>query len=811
MADNYKIAIVGSGPGGMSAAIEAAALGVPHILFEATDHLSNTLYRYYQKGKFVEDNPKEIDLQSGLRDKVGFVAGTREEILDEWNRGIGDTQVNVEYNAEIVSVSGERGAFVLKTSSGATYHAETVVLGIGMQGNPRKLGVDGQDLPFVKPYLEDASEHEGKNIVVVGAGNAAIEDAVALAPNNTTYIVNRRNEFSRASAKNLNDVSKAIGSGELQCLYGTTVDQVVATDPESNNGKAGTITFNTPNGKLEVPVDMIITRLGAIPPRKFVEACGIEFPSADPSAIPQVSDVYESNVPGMYVVGALAGYPLIKQAMNQGYEVVRFICDEPVVRSDEGLLEAKIKNIPQFSSVSQALEAIRSNVPIFSEGITTLQLRELLLYSTLHSLKEGDIVFERDDYTNTFYSVISGSVGVRIDPKDPKKVFSIPQGNFFGEIGLLSGRPRTATIVAGADCILIETPRRTMLKFIRSTEPLRQTIDERFLIRAIQTQIAPDCSKDDLEELANTAEIKRFAPGEALLEEGAASDEVHLIRVGSVTMSRNVDGRETVLSYMPAGKYIGEMEVVNGVDRVATVKATVQTETICLKAEPFRRLMEVSEKLKASVADQYDERVGKFLKMENEPVKGDVISYLVREGLGEATNVLVIDESLCVRCDYCEKACAETHNGFSRLNREAGPTFASMHVPTSCRHCENPHCMKDCPPDAIHRAPNGEVFINDSCIGCGNCQANCPYDVIQMAAVDPKPTGLLSWLMFGSGRAPGAHGSNKQPGAAKKAVKCDQCKDIDGGPSCVRACPTGAALRMSPEEFQRLVPRTEIA
>ena len=56
--------------------------------------------------------------------------------------------------------------------------------------------------------------------------------------------------------------------------------------------------------------------------------------------------------------------------------------------------------------------------------------------------------------------------------------------------------------------------------------------------------------------------------------------------------------------------------------------------------------------------------------------QGGVIEFLMRQGLGEATDVLLIDESLCVRCDNCEKACAETHHGVSRLNREAGPTFA---------------------------------------------------------------------------------------------------------------------------------------
>jgi Fe-S-cluster-containing hydrogenase component 2 len=171
--------------------------------------------------------------------------------------------------------------------------------------------------------------------------------------------------------------------------------------------------------------------------------------------------------------------------------------------------------------------------------------------------------------------------------------------------------------------------------------------------------------------------------------------------------------------------------------------------------------------------------------------------------LGEATDVLLIDASLCIRCDNCEKACADTHNGTSRLDRQAGSTFANIHVPTSCRHCENPLCMKDCPPDAIHRNPNGEVFIDNTCIGCGNCERNCPYEVIQMAPVDPgrRSSSLWTWLLLGVTAEPGREIRKVSEDQPKKAVKCDMCKDLPGGAACVRACPTGAAIRVSPEKF----------
>ena len=128
--------------------------------------------------------------------------------------------------------------------------------------------------------------------------------------------------------------------------------------------------------------------------------------------MPQLSEIYESNVPGLFIVGALGGYPLIKQAMNQGYEVVEYIRGNRVEPADEPLLQAKFRNYRRATSVSEGIALIQKNVPMLAK-ITTLQLREFLIDSDILAPEPGAVIFNRNDYTNTFFSIVEGSVDDR--------------------------------------------------------------------------------------------------------------------------------------------------------------------------------------------------------------------------------------------------------------------------------------------------------------------------------------------------------------------------------------------------------------
>ena len=794
----FDIAVIGSGPAGISAASRAAELKISHVLLEAqVDHFADTIFKY-QRGKHVMAEPTILPLRSPLP----FAEGKRENILGLWDAQLKALNVNIQFNAQVSAINGGKGNFTIALTSGKSVQAKHIVLAIGLQGNLRKLGVAGEDLPTVQYQLDDPEEFSDETIIVVGAGDAAIENALALAKQNRVILTNRSEEFARVKDGNAALILAADKADKVSVRYSTSVARVEATEITATNKFPLLFLANTPTGEESIPCHRIIARLGAIAPRKLVESFGITFPNANMDAVPALSERYESNVPGLYIIGALGGYPLIKQAMNQGYEAVEYILGNNVEPADEPVLRAKFKGV-KIASVAEAVQNIQQSVPLLS-SLTQLQLRELLMESEIHMLEANEIVFNRNDYTNSFYSIVSGKVSVEFtDAKGNPLKFELGEGEFFGEMGLLSGRRRSATIRTSAKTQLLETPRRSMLKLLASVESVRKTLDTVMMKRVVRQTLSQDLWDHQVDELVKTATLKRYATNEALFKEGDHADGLHLIRRGSVTVSRNIGGKEIVLSYVAAGNYVGEMAMLSSAPRSATVRAAVPTEVIMLEAKQVKDIMADHTVIQKRMSVESMQRIKSNQQMETKSESGNIISFLMQQGLGEATDVLLINESLCIRCNNCEKACADTHDGTSRLNREAGPTYAEIHVPTSCRHCEHPHCMKDCPPDAIRRSANGEVYIADTCIGCGNCERNCPYGVIQMAATDPKPKrpSLISWLMLGLGQEPGVTKVNKDKSLPKKAVKCDMCKDQKGGAACVRSCPTGAAIRVAPEKF----------
>jgi Fe-S-cluster-containing hydrogenase component 2 len=153
-----------------------------------------------------------------------------------------------------------------------------------------------------------------------------------------------------------------------------------------------------------------------------------------------------------------------------------------------------------------------------------------------------------------------------------------------------------------------------------------------------------------------------------------------------------------------------------------------------------------------------------------------------------AQSLLVLDLQKCTRCDECTKACADAHDGVTRLIRE-GLRFDKYLVASSCRSCLDPYCMVGCPVGSIRRRNSREIIIEDWCIGCGLCANNCPYGNINM---HPFPTGKYE---------ENPETKRQIPIVQQKATTCDLCSELDGQPSCVYACPHDAAHRMTGAEL----------
>jgi cGMP-dependent protein kinase 2 len=820
VASAFKIAIVGSGPAGLSAASRAAQLGLSHVLLEKTDHLSDTIYKY-QKGKHVMATPSQLVLRSDL----DFDAGKREKVLGTWDDQTEGNKVNVKLNAEVSAITGEKGAFRLKTRQGDEIEAETVILAIGTQGNPNLVRCPVGEGAQVQYQLDDPGEYIDEHITVIGAGDAGIENALGLAADpeqrNTVTIVNRSAEFATAKDANIKLMLAAEKEGRMTILRETTASLI----------EKGEITFDTRDGELKIPCDRVIARMGSAPPRAFVEGCcasfeevegkkkikagtGVEFSSPDRVSYPKLSPTFESTVPGIYVVGALAGYPLIKHCMNQGYDAVEFINGNVELKpADEPILEKKFAGLPGKRSVEEWLGFLKRRVSIFNE-MSLLQMREFMLDSDPVSYHAGDLIFTRNEPGSSLFAIADGTVLVEIDPANPSVTVPIEQGSIVGEVGLISGRKRGATVRAASGAIVVEIPRNAALKLMSTVPAAKREITRISTERQLLQMLGSGVRREDLAEVLASAEILGVKAGEAIINEGEANYDIFVIRQGSMVVEKDIGGKPVFLSYLPAGSYVGEMALIDRGRRTATVRAAIKSEVIKLSGDAFRRLLEEKPELLRRFKSDMETRQELTAYIEDHKhgfggvidLYSNVASFLVDNGIGEATDLLLIDEKLCVGCDNCEKACADAHEGLSRLDREAGKTFAHLHVPTSCRHCEHPHCMADCPPNAIHRGPDGEVFIDETCIGCGNCQRNCPYGVIRMDKVPPKKPSLLAWMLAGLGPGPGE--PNKKwtearvsPETPKKAIKCDMCSGIEGGPACVRACPTGAAIRVAPEEF----------
>ncbi len=372
-------------------------------------------------------------------------------------------------------------------------------------------------------------------------------------------------------------------------------------------------------------------------------------------------------------------------------------------------------------------------------------------------------------------------------------------GDLFGEMTCMSFYPRSATVRAKTEVVVLEML-RNVLDVMQKNKTFRAQLEANYRGRALGTHlrsvpIFANIDEDFVDVLRDRVELIRYSPGEIICEEGAPADAFYLVRIGFVKVSQKKGRDEMVLAYLPRGGYFGEMGLLQGGVRTATCVALDHVEVVRILAPDFHQMLDRFPDVRRDIEHMADERLRENVMQEkrNTLVANAPLHQFLEQGLMEAQSLLVLDLEKCTRCDQCVKACAEAHNGVTRLLRD-GVRFENYLVATSCRQCRDPRCMIGCPVGSIRRRNSLEVIIEDWCVGCGLCATNCPYGNITVHEFD-KATGDDTAL-----QSVQADKDSSNSGKIRKATSCDLCHDL-AEPSCVYACPHDAAHRVKPNEF----------
>ena len=258
------VAIVGSGPGGLSAALACIQRGLSYVLLEKEQEIASTITRY-PKGKLVMAEPYDTRNLSLLP----VFDSSKEQLVAIWRELIERAGVTINQGEAVESVQrlGD-GTFDVRTTV-AQYRAQRVILATGTRGKPRTLQVPGENLPKVASLLEDPDDWRGKDVLVVGGGDSAVEAAVALADAGARVMISYRGKsFNRAAPKNRQTIEGYAAQQRLKAKYGS---QVVAFEPEA-------VILQLEDGSQKRYANHgAFVLIGADPPVTWLEKLGVRF------------------------------------------------------------------------------------------------------------------------------------------------------------------------------------------------------------------------------------------------------------------------------------------------------------------------------------------------------------------------------------------------------------------------------------------------------------------------------------------------------------------------------------------------------
>ncbi len=283
----YDVVVIGAGPCGISAVVEAKKSGLSVLLLEKGDAHSQTIRKFYKDGKRVDKAYK--GMASDTEGSVEFFDGTKESTLEYFDKLLGEGGFEAKFSCEVEKAVKEGEVFKVATSKG-DFEAKNVVVGIGRMGKPNK---PDYKIPLALGAVINYNTNscvKGEKILVVGGGNSAAEYAVDLSETSDVTLCYRREKFSR-----LNEINeKNVYAAKMTLKLGVDIVEV-----EESGGKP-LVKFG--NGESEL-FDRVVYAIGGSTPVDFLRKCGIEI---DSEGKPVADENFQTGIKGLFVGGDIA-------------------------------------------------------------------------------------------------------------------------------------------------------------------------------------------------------------------------------------------------------------------------------------------------------------------------------------------------------------------------------------------------------------------------------------------------------------------------------------------------------------------------
>jgi thioredoxin reductase/Pyruvate/2-oxoacid:ferredoxin oxidoreductase delta subunit len=257
----YDLIVVGAGPAGISASLNAKKHNLKCLTLEQ-DTLGGTVFTF-PRSKIVMTSPMDVPLHG----KVKLSETSKTELLDFWTSVLQKNAIPIRENIKVEAITHENGHFKVEAITGEEFTTNAVLLSIGRRGTPRKLGIPGETMEKVAYRLLEAEEIKGKDIMVVGGGDSAIESALILAGLNKVTLTYRSDAFSRIKPKNNAKIQEAMADGRVNVMFNT--------NPVKIEKEQVIVSAGSDDKELAIKNDLIYIFAGGELPTQFLQKIGI--------------------------------------------------------------------------------------------------------------------------------------------------------------------------------------------------------------------------------------------------------------------------------------------------------------------------------------------------------------------------------------------------------------------------------------------------------------------------------------------------------------------------------------------------------